>query len=84
MALTNSVLITDTVADIQVNQRTATTDTNENAWVAAQGTSKRVYLLSLDWSDASATVITIKSAADTIAVFERHLGPTNYADHDSP
>jgi hypothetical protein len=70
MALTNSVLITDNVADTQVNQRTATTDTAENAWVAAQGIGKRIYLLGLDWSDGSATTITIKSAADTIAVFD--------------
>lgn len=70
MALTNSVLITDNVAGIEVNQRTATTDTAENAWVVAQGTGKRIYLLSLDWSDASTAVITIKSAADTIAVFD--------------
>lgn len=70
MALTNSVLITDNVAGIEVNQRTATTDTAENAWVVAQGTGKRIYLLDLNWRDASATVVTIKSASSTIAVFD--------------
>jgi hypothetical protein len=62
--------MTDNVAGIQVNQRTATTDTVENVWVVAQGTGKRIYLLSLDWSDASGTLITIKSATDTIAAFD--------------
>ena len=70
MALSNSVLITDSVAGIQVNQRTATTDTVSNEWVAAQGAGGRIYIIALDWCDTSATTITIQSAANTIAVYE--------------
>jgi hypothetical protein len=70
MALSNTVTIADKVADITVTQVTATTDTNENAWVAAQGTGVRIYLTALDWCDTSATTITIKSGSNTIAIYE--------------
>jgi hypothetical protein len=70
MALSSTVTIADKVADITVTQVTATTDTNENAWVAAQGAGVRIYLIALDWCDTSATTITIKSAANTIAIYE--------------
>lgn len=70
MALTNSVLITDNVAGIEVNQRTATVDTASNEWVAAQGAGVRIYLLALDWCDTTTNTITIQSAANTIAVYE--------------
>jgi hypothetical protein len=70
MALSNTVTIADSVAGITVTQVTATTDTNSNPWVAAQGVGVRIYVLALDWCDASATTITIQSAANTIAVFE--------------
>lgn len=70
MALSNIVTIADNIAGITVTQVTATTDTAENAWVAAPGTGLRIYVLALDWCDTSATTITIKSAADTIAVYE--------------
>jgi len=70
MALSNTVTITDKVGDITVTQVTATTDTNSNAWVAAQGAGVRIYVIAIDFCESAATNITIQSASSTIASYK--------------
>lgn len=84
MTLSNTVTIADKVADITVTQVTATTDTNSNAWVAAQGSGVRIYVLAIDWCDTSATTITIQSASNTIAVFELAANSGMIGSLDTP